>query len=195
MTARAGRTTSPLWRWRGNPLRRHDDVLEAWIVLAVWLIVAIGGAIVGVVTARTVGDGFARERAERRPVRAVLLVDVPQTAGDHVVTDGDRVMAKVRWTVPDGSSRSSRTWVRPGQSAGAQLTVWTDARGRPTVQPRTGTQAAVEAGVYGGAAALALAGVTVGAGAGARYWLDRRRIDAWGREWELVGPRWSHRTR
>ncbi|QTE02425.1 hypothetical protein S1361_34155 [Streptomyces cyanogenus] len=28
----------PLWRWRNNPLRRHGDVVEAWVVLAVWVI-------------------------------------------------------------------------------------------------------------------------------------------------------------
>lgn len=24
------------WRWRSNPLRRHDDIVEAWLVPTVW---------------------------------------------------------------------------------------------------------------------------------------------------------------
>ena len=39
-----------------------------------------------------------------------------------------------------------------------------------------------------------LAGRVFGAGAGARWRLDRRRVDEWGREWDQVGPRWGHKT-
>lgn len=35
-------TRKRFWRWRSNPLRRHDDIVEAWIVLAVWAVIAIG---------------------------------------------------------------------------------------------------------------------------------------------------------
>lgn len=41
---RAGTTIRrSLWRWRRNPLRRREDVLEAWILLIVWLVVALAG--------------------------------------------------------------------------------------------------------------------------------------------------------
>ncbi|MFI5688028.1 hypothetical protein [Streptomyces sp. NPDC051636] len=188
-----GTTRSMLWRWRGNPLRRRDDVVEAWVLLAVWLIVAVGGAVVGLVTARAAADEFARERAERRPVRAVLLVDVPQTVGQGAGS-GDRITGEVRWTAPDGSSHIGRTPVRSGQDAGTRVTVWTDTRGHLRSQPRSGTEATAEASIYGGAAALALAGAAFGLGAAGRHWLDRRRIDAWGREWDRVGPQWGHKT-
>ncbi|MPY40171.1 hypothetical protein FNH04_09685 [Streptomyces phyllanthi] len=44
---------TPRWRWRSNPLRRRDDVIEAWIVVAVWTVMVLGGALVGAVTAST----------------------------------------------------------------------------------------------------------------------------------------------
>ncbi|MET8247650.1 hypothetical protein ABZV31_26500 [Streptomyces sp. NPDC005202] len=102
-------------------------------------------------------------------------------------------MAKVRWTPPDGSFRTGTTMVHTGRTAGTRITVWTDARGGLTTEPRSRTEAPVEAGFFGGAAALALAGAAFGTGAVARYWLTRRRIDAWGREWDLVGPQWGHK--
>ena len=32
------RTTTWLWRRRRNPLRRRTDVVEAWVVLALWVV-------------------------------------------------------------------------------------------------------------------------------------------------------------
>ena len=49
-------------------------------------------------------------------------------------------------------------------------------------------------GLLGAAAALASAGLAYGATDAARWWLDRRCIDEWGREWDLIGPRWGHKT-
>lgn len=51
----------------------------------------------------------------------------------------------------------------------------------------------VEAGFLGAMAALALGGAIFGTGSAVRWWLTRRRIDRWGREWELVGPKWGHK--
>ncbi|MGN5377661.1 hypothetical protein ACQ4WX_07880 [Streptomyces lasalocidi] len=34
-----------LWRWRSNPLRRHSDVIEAWIILATWVFALLCGAV------------------------------------------------------------------------------------------------------------------------------------------------------
>lgn len=64
-----GRAKKWLWRWRANPLRRKDDVLEAWLVLAVWALISVGGTLAGVFTARAAYDVFAQQRAERTPYR------------------------------------------------------------------------------------------------------------------------------
>ncbi len=72
--------------------------------------------------------------------------------------------------------------------------VWTDGRGQIVTEPPSPAEAAVEAGVFATAAGLAFAGLAFGAGALARWRLDLRRVEQWGREWDLVGPRWSHKT-
>ncbi|MFJ4201148.1 hypothetical protein ACIP2Y_16160 [Streptomyces sviceus] len=57
----AGRGRKWWWRWRSNALRRREDVLEAWLVPAVRVLVAV--------------DDFAQRRSDRTPVRAVLIRD------------------------------------------------------------------------------------------------------------------------
>ncbi|CAL9625340.1 Rv1733c family protein [Streptomyces sp. enrichment culture] len=183
-----------LWRWRHNPLRRHDDVLEAWIVLAVWLVVLVGGAVVGALTARTAEDSFDRQRRERTPVQAVVVADAPDDA-PRAGTVSDQVRAKVRWTGADGATHTGTALVDRGEKAGARVTVWQDAHGALATQPPTTTEAAIEAALLGAAAAVAFAGAAVGAGAAARWVLDKHRLELWAREWELVGPRWGgHKT-
>lgn len=183
-------TRKRFWRWRGNPLRRRTDIVEAWIVLAVWVFVLVAGALAGLVTAHAADEEFDRQRAERHSVRAVLLADVPDTAASTT----QRGLGKVRWTTTDGTTHTDTTLVPTGQKAGAKVTVWLDARGALATEPPSSTEAAVEAGVLGTAASLAAVGMVLGAGALVRWRLDRRRIAEWGREWELVGPRWSQKT-
>ncbi|MFF7643848.1 hypothetical protein [Streptomyces canus] len=184
-----------LWRWRSSPLRRHDDVVEAWIVLAVWTVIALGGALVGALAAHATGESLASLRAERHTVRAVLLESTTRAvlAGAGVSTDG-RVGAEVRWRASDGTSRTGRAQVDAGQKAGTRVLVWTDTDGKLTKEPPTATGAAVEAVVVGAGAAFAFGGVTFAAGRALRWRLDRRHYDQWGREWALVGPQWRRRT-
>lgn len=163
-------------------------------MLAVWAVIAVGGTVAGLVTAHAADEVFARQRAERHSVRAVLLTDVPRTvAGDG--TTGDKIAVPVRWTDPEGSAHTDRTLVDTGLKPGTRIVVWTDGRGEITAEPPTPSEAAVEAGALATAAALAFAGLACGAGTLARWRLDRRRIDQWGREWDhLVGPQWGHKT-
>ncbi|MEU9239655.1 hypothetical protein [Streptomyces sp. NPDC048385] len=182
-----------LWRWRSNPLRRHDDIVESWIVLAVWAVFAAGGTVTGLVTAHAADEVFAQQRAERQSVRAVLLDDVPHTA-PAIGTTTERRSTTVRWTTSDGRTHTGRTLVDAGLKAGSGVTVWHDGHGRLTPAPPGPAEAAIEAGFLGAAAAAALGGAVFAGGAVARRRLDRRRIDEWDRQWELVGPRWGHQT-
>ena len=184
-----GRRRKWLWRWRANPLRRRDDVLEAWLVLAVWALIAVGGTLAGVFTARAAADDFAQQRAERTPVQAVLLTDSSRAA-----SKGYQALVKVRWTQADGSTRTDKTLVDGGRKAGSTTVIWTDPQGNLSTRPPSGTDAAVEAGCLGAGSALAVTGLAFGGYGAARWWLDRRHIDEWGREWDLVGPRWGHKT-
>ncbi|WP_432139466.1 MULTISPECIES: Rv1733c family protein [unclassified Streptomyces] len=182
-----------MWRWRDNPLRRHDDVVEAWIVLVMWVLVAVGGTLAGLFTARAADDAFARQREERYAVRAELLADAPDL-GARADGASTRVVAKIRWTTHEGVTRTDTALVDSGGKAGSRVQVWLDEAGRLSTEPPSATEAAVEAAVLGLAAASATSGLVVGAGSLLRWRLDRRRIDAWGREWELIGPRWDHKT-
>ncbi|WP_129305293.1 hypothetical protein [Streptomyces sp. L2] len=184
----------PLWRWRSNPLRRPEDVVEAWIVLAVWVTVVIAGAVVWLVTARAAEHEFAAERADRHPVQAVLLNDASHDAARRS-TDG-RVQTAVRWPAPDGTARTGRTLVNGSLKAGAHVRLWQDDRGRLALSAPTGRlQGHAEAALFGAGAALASAVPVFGAGVVARDRLDHRRMDRWGQEWELVGRRWGPRPR
>ncbi|MER6129046.1 hypothetical protein ABT173_42105 [Streptomyces sp. NPDC001795] len=186
------RTKVRLWRWRSNPIRRRDDVLEAWLLLAIWALIAVGGTVAGMVTAHAADQVFAQQRAERIPVRAVLLSDVPRT-----VTSGigrDLISARVRWTTSDGATHNGMTLVSTGKKAGSTVRIWIDGQGKPSTQPPAPAKAAVESALMGASAALALSGVVFGVGSAGRWYLDRRRIEQWDREWNVIGPRWGHKT-
>ncbi|MBV2357644.1 hypothetical protein KUM39_25325 [Streptomyces sp. J2-1] len=187
-------TTKRLWRWRSNPLRRHEDVVEAWVVLTVWVIVAVAGAFAGLVTARGAEHEFAEQRAHRHAVQAVLLTDAPHDVTAHWSTDG-RVRGSVRWTAPDGTPRSGQTLVDGGLKAGALVTVWQDDQGRLALSPpMSSAEGHVEAALFGAAAALAVAAPVFGAGVFARARLDRLRMAHWDQEWDRVGPQWGPKT-
>jgi hypothetical protein len=178
-----------LWRWRRNPLRRREDVLEAWLVAAVAVLTVLGGVSAGLFAAEADARSLDAKRAERTPVTAVVLENAPVPG-----SGATRVLADVRWTGADGTARTARTLVAPGTRAGTELTLWTDRDDRPTSAPPTPTEAAVESTLLGVLAGLATAGTVCGTGAVLRWRLDRRRLARWDREWLLIGPRWGHRT-
>ncbi|MGQ5637870.1 MULTISPECIES: Rv1733c family protein [unclassified Streptomyces] len=186
-------TKKRLWRWRHNALRRREDVVEAWIVLAVWVIVVIGGAVAGVMTFRAAAEEFAQQRAHRHAVRAVVLADAPKTDGADWPADG-LVRAAVRWNAPDGTWRTGHTLVDSGRQAGTRVVVWQDDHGDLTASKPTGqAEGNVEAGLFGAAAALAVAAPVYGAGALGRVWLDRRRMTRWEHDWAVADSGWGRR--
>jgi hypothetical protein len=125
------------------PLRRHDDIVEAWIVLVVWAVVAVGGALAGLVTSHAADEVFATQHAERHPVRAVLLTDTPSPTST-VGGARDRIQAEIRWTTADGTRRTGSALVETGQQAGSEVVVWLDAAGNLTTEPPSPTEATLE---------------------------------------------------
>ncbi|WP_369029835.1 Rv1733c family protein [Streptomyces adonidis] len=186
-------TRKRFWRLRSNPLRRRDDIVEAWVVLAVWTLAVVGGTAVGLVAAHATEATLDQQRAERHTVNAVLLTDVPNpTTGRG--SSGDKALAEVRWTAPDGSSRTDNTLVDTGLKSGTRVVLWQDGQGTLVTEPPSATEATVEGAVMGGFAGLSLVGGVHAVGALARRRLDQRRMAGWDREWDLVGPQWGHRT-
>ncbi|MEU3347245.1 hypothetical protein ABZ723_20105 [Streptomyces sp. NPDC006700] len=184
---RHGRTRRRLWRWRRSPLRRHEDIVEAWAILVMWVVIVVGGVVAGTAAGRAAGQEFARQRADRQPVRAVLLTAAPGTASTGDVSYQTPV--KVRWTGPDGATRTGQALVGTDLPAGAAVAVWQDGRGFLAAEPPGPAEATAQAALFGTAAALAFGGLTYGTTALVRRRLDRRRHDLWSAQWDVVGPR------
>ncbi|WP_037890862.1 Rv1733c family protein [Streptomyces viridochromogenes] len=185
-----------LWRWRRNPLKRRADAVEAWALLAAWVLTVLTGVLAGLTTAGTVEHSMARERVEWRPVVALLTERAPGTADSRSGTaSGEHVWAKVRWYAPDGSPHTGQARVRPGSGVGTPVTVWTDAQGRLVTRPATESEARSRAALVGGLAGVCAGFVPFVAGRAVRRRLESRRIDQWGHEWARVGPLWGGRMR
>lgn len=181
------------WRLRSNPLRRRDDIVEAWVVLAVWTLAVVGGSTAGLVAAQATEARLDQQRAERHAANAVLLADVAKpTTGKW--SSGAKALAEVRWTAPDGSSRTDRTLVDTGLKSGARVVVWQDGQGALASEPLSATEATLEGAATGGLVGLSLVGGVHVLGVLTRRRLDQRRMAGWDREWDLVGPEWGHRT-
>ncbi|MDQ1034468.1 hypothetical protein QFZ75_000884 [Streptomyces sp. V3I8] len=59
---KARRTRVPGRRWREDPLRRHSDVAEAWVVLVTWVLATVGAIAAGAASALVTEDVVARQR-------------------------------------------------------------------------------------------------------------------------------------
>ncbi|MFH9659533.1 hypothetical protein ACH4NF_17365 [Streptomyces sp. NPDC017248] len=180
------------WRWRRNPLRRHSDVVEAWIVLAGWLLALLAGVVAGLAAARTSESAFAARLVRTHSVSAVVTDGAARRPSAGSGYDDGRVWATVRWTGPDGAVRTDRAKVVPGVPAGSRVTVWTNPAGRIVPAPVVGAAADLQA---------ALTGALVAPTAGALVWggvwlvrdrLIRRRMAEWDEEWKRIGPRWGN---
>ncbi|MCX4672993.1 hypothetical protein OG453_41235 [Streptomyces sp. NBC_01381] len=192
-TRRTKLTKVRLWRWRSNPLRRRSDTVEAWIVLATWILALLGGLLAGQVAAVAMEDTLASRRAALHPVSATLIEEAtedspPADSG----ASGDTVWAKVRWTTGD-ATHTGRARVEPPTAAGSRVTVWTDRTGALVSTPPTEAEARSQSAVTGGFAALSAVGTVLVCGRLGRRWLDQRRMAEWAAEWERVGPQWRKR--
>ncbi|MFI9808687.1 hypothetical protein ACIHEJ_30755 [Streptomyces sp. NPDC052301] len=181
-----------LWRWRRNPLRRHSDVVEAWIVLTTWVFAVLGGVLAGLAAAQSADAAFSARRAQVHAVAAVVTDDAARTQATGTGYDDGRVWVTVRWTDADGSVHTDRAKVPPGEPTGSRVTVWANRADRVVSAPVTGSAASLQS---------ALTGVLVAPSAGAAVWcvgwmvrgrLIRRRLAEWDAEWRQIGPRWGN---
>jgi hypothetical protein len=183
------------WRWRRNPLRRRSDVVEAWTVLIVAVLLFVVAPLVGAAAGLRAYDGAltlaAEQRAERHQVSALVIGDPPERVS---ALQGDRehpYRAEVRWTEPGKATRTAWARVPAGTRAGDTVSVWFDAQGRNVAPPASDAavwQHAVTVGVCaaGGAAAVVLLGHAI-----ERRIALRHRLAEWEREWARTGPRWT----
>ncbi|MGV9561360.1 Rv1733c family protein [Streptomyces sp. NPDC003480] len=181
------------WRWRRNPLRRRSDALEAWVLLTVWVVSVVGGLLTGLAATHSVEHGLARERAEWRPVVALLTRDAPKATA-ATASGGGRVWADVRWTGTDGRSHAGEARVAAGSRTGAAVTVWTDGSGSLVNRPASRPEARMRAVMVGVLVGASVAVVPYLGGRIARERLERRRMAQWDAAWARFGPMWGRTT-
>ncbi|MEU2923888.1 hypothetical protein ABZ636_02330 [Streptomyces sp. NPDC007251] len=194
MTRTPPTTVTPvrLWRWHSNPLRRHSDVVEAWIVLATWMLAVFGGAAAGLAAAETAGAAFSARQAQVHAVSAVVTDGAARTSASGSGYADGRVWATVRWTDAHGAVHTDRAKVLPGVPAGSQVTVWTDRAGHVVSAPVTGAAADLQAALTGVLVAPSAGAAVWGAGWVVRGRLIKRRMAEWDEEWKQIGPRWGN---
>ncbi|AWW41090.1 membrane protein [Streptomyces sp. AS58] len=185
------------WRWRRNPLRRRSDVVEAWTVLAVALLLFLGAPLAGAAAAWWAHDEAqttaAAQRADRRHVRAEV---VGPSTGDLTALQGGReytYRATVKWTDPGDGPRTATARVPTGTRPGEAVDVWFDSRGRNVPPPPDGTvvwQHTLSIGTCaaGGAAVAVFLGH-----AAVRRGANRHRMAEWERDWARTEPEWTRR--
>ncbi|MFI2636034.1 hypothetical protein ACH5A2_37590 [Streptomyces collinus] len=185
------------WRWRSSPLRRRSDVVEAWTVLVVAVLILLGAPLAGTAAAwwahgeaRSVS---AEQRAERHRVRAEVVdrnddsLPSVQAGGQHVYR------ATVRWTEPGEGTRTAKARVPADTRQGETVDVWFDDRGRNVLPPVDGAavwQHTLTIGTCaaGGAVLVVLFGHFL-----VRRVALRHRLAEWDRAWARTEPQWTHR--
>ena len=131
---------------------------------------------------------FAQE-ASRSQVTAVVLTVTPPPAGEELAWQ-----AQARWKAPDDQVVTHQVPVPSGTAVGGKLQVWTDRTGDLTTAPLLDSQVAGQTASGEALGAIASAAVLTMAGALALWTLNKRRMAAWGADWQATGPRWTSRT-
>jgi hypothetical protein len=176
-----------------NPLRRYVDKLESAVALSLVIAFLIAAPLLAFVSVRAVAAAGMREQhaeSQWQPVSAVLT----QSAGAGLIgLDGewDTSWVTAKWTAPDGAHRSGIIPVQLNAKAGQPLTVWVTSAGQLT-SPKLTNAAVVDREIT--------VAIAVSAGLALLLWMaalavrvvaNRRRMAAWTKAWEAIGPRWS----
>ncbi|WP_200306295.1 Rv1733c family protein [Streptomyces adelaidensis] len=186
------------WRWRHNALRRHSDVVEAWTVLLVVLLLVLGAPAAGVAVGRWAhGDASAHaaaERAELDLVSAVIVENAPAAMpSTHGGNEQPHYWVRARWTEPDGGSRTGEARVPAGTGRGDRADVWLDAAGHSVPPPPTDTAVWQHALAMGTCATGGVVGIVLVGHVVVRRVAIRHRLAEWEQEWARTGPDWGHR--
>ncbi|QTD96476.1 Rv1733c family protein [Streptomyces cyanogenus] len=183
------------WRWRRNPLRRRSDVVEAWTVLVVAVLLFVVAPLVGVAAGLHAHDRAAAlaaaQRAERHQVRAVVIGEAPERLSAMQSDRRHPYRTQVRWTEPGKGVRTAWARVPAGTRTGEPVSVWFDSRGRSVAPPPDDVAVWQHAVTVGLGAAGGMATVLLLGHAVERRIALRHRLAEWEREWARTGPRWT----
>ena len=201
-TRRPGTRWARCARWLGwdhNPLRRTADRIEAWLRLAVVVLLLTAVPVAAIAAARA-ADHMALRQAHAQQaadhlVGAVLTQAAPANADPNPYVAVQNTWVPARWTAPDGSARSGTVLVPLGAPRGSVVPTWIDASGAITDPPANHNEVIGDVVIAATVTGLALTFLLLGVQALTRRALDRRRISTWDAEWRTTGPHWTgHRT-
>lgn len=160
---------------------------------AIVVLFLVAAPVACVVTGRMAdAAGLREQRAEQtwRPVPAVLEQSAAQgLAGQDAAWGAAWVNA--RWRAPSGQARSGVIAVDLTAKAHQKVTIWVTGSGQVTHPPLShgeildGIANAAMATAAGVAALFGLIAALI------RAAVNRRRMAAWARDWDVVGPRWT----
>jgi hypothetical protein len=180
---------------RGERLpRRWTDRIEdatAWAVTALGLLALVVGLVLGAQTYASRSEQGRAEAAERKPAEAVLLQAANEAPSPSGWSPPERVLAT--WVDAHGQERTGEITAQPPLPAGARVSIWVDAEGRPVSAPGDRSAALTSAAIVGGTVLLWAVIVLWGIWIATRRVLDARNAEAWASEWAVVEPRWSGR--
>ncbi|MER5446422.1 hypothetical protein ABT052_15740 [Streptomyces sp. NPDC002766] len=185
-----------LWRWRRNPLRRRTDLAQAWMALAVTLVVLASipavMVLVGTTAHRHHTETARHQASTRHHTPAVLVSDAPR----HPEPGSDEAKkalypVTVRFTAPDGHTRTAKTEVEPALSVGSTIRVWVNAEGEITDPPMTTEQARNRSMGCAVLAAMAVPLLGIAAYGYANRRLQRYNLAQWDEAWAETAPRWT----
>ena len=176
-----------------NPLRRRIDDVETSIMTGIVVLFLIVAPLLCVFTGRLAdAAGLREQRAESswRPVQAVLVQSAAEGQAAQDAAWG-AAWVKADWRAPDGRQTGGVIAVGLTAKAGQRVTIWVTRSGQVTRPPLShgevldGIANAVMATAAGVAALLGLVAAVIRGAA------NRRRMAAWARDWDVVGPRWT----
>jgi hypothetical protein len=176
-----------------NPLRRYIDKLESAVAVSLVIAFLVAAPLLAIGTVRAVGAAGVREqRAENgwTQVHAVLT----QSAGAGLIGldgDWDNSWVTAKWTAPDGAHRIGMVPVELNATIGQPVLVWVTQAGELTHAPLTSAAVVDREVTVAIAVSAALALLLSMTGWAVRLLANRRRMSAWTKAWESVGPRWS----
>ncbi|MBC2904204.1 hypothetical protein [Streptomyces cupreus] len=190
------RTRVPGWRRRHNPLRRRSDVVEAWTVLVVAVLLCLAAPSAGVAAGWWAHDDArataTAQRADRHRIRAEVTGWAPDSL--PTVQGAERNQrVTVRWTDPDGVSRTGTAVVPADTHRGKRVDMWLDSAGRSVPPPPSEATIWQHTVAIGACATAGAAGLVLLGHALVRHVATRHRLAEWEREWARTEPRWSRR--
>ncbi|OIJ95970.1 Rv1733c family protein [Streptomyces colonosanans] len=194
------RAIGGLWRWRGNPLRRTTDLVEAWVALAALVLILVAAPAVGVLTGSLAQGSLQRSVRDQQRTRHLVQVTVvkklgptlwdPGPQGSSTRRAGSRVLAD--WTAPDGTpQRATALSDLKSPRPGDHFTIWTDGHGRIVGRPLDSATATAHAVLAGVGTATVIAGIVEGARRLIVWRMLRRRYARWDQAWDKAGPDWG----